>query len=167
MQDKEIIALIGIGSTFLVSCATLGHSLWSDKRNVFVNTVTTSRLKWIDSLRDEIAEFIAVTKRIKSSIDTQSRQSIDELTMQRDTLLHQIILHLNPRDDEDKEIKRQAERVSTLTDSDTPSQVLSQELVILRDAAAAYLKKEWNRVKKESGENQAKATLAKSRTSDS
>src|ERR1700758_1696441 len=152
MQDKDIIALIGIGSTFLVSCATLGYSLWSNKRSVFVNTVTTSRLKWIDSLRDEIAEFIAIATRIKNSLNRQGSENIDELTMQRDTLLHQIILHLNPTDEEDQEIRHQAERVRELTDLATPPEELSKQLVILRDAAGAYLKKEWNRVKRESGE---------------
>jgi hypothetical protein len=45
METKDLIAIAGIGVTFVVSSANLVYSLWSNKRTVFVNTVTTSRLK--------------------------------------------------------------------------------------------------------------------------
>lgn len=49
METKDAIAIAGIGVTLVVSSANLAYSLWSNKRSSFVNTVTTSRLKWIDS----------------------------------------------------------------------------------------------------------------------
>ena len=64
MEAKDLIAIAGIGVTFVVSSANLLYSLWNNKRTSFVNTVTTSRLKWIDSLRDKVSEFIAVTARL-------------------------------------------------------------------------------------------------------
>ena len=70
--------------------------------------------------------------------------------MQRDTLLHQIVLHLNPHDPEDLRIKTLVDHIRELTNRGDVSKVLSDSLVGLRDATADYLKKEWNRVKTES-----------------
>ncbi len=103
MEIKDQIAIIGIGVTFLVSAGNLGYSLWSNKRTSFVNTVTASRLKWIDSLRDKVCEFIAVTNRIANPSLPEDEKVIPGLLLQRDTLLHQIVLHLNPHDQEDGE----------------------------------------------------------------
>ena len=148
METKDLIALAGIGVTFLVSSANLVYSLRSNKRTVFVNTVTTSRLQWIDSLRDKVSEFIAVTACL---LDPQSdKKSIRTLLLQRDTLLHQIVLHLNPHDPEDQRIKTLVDHVQELTDRGVFSPELADGLLKLRDATADYLKKEWNRVKRES-----------------
>jgi hypothetical protein len=64
--------------------------------------------------------------------------------------MHKIVLHLNPGDSEDKRIKTLAEQVCLLTDSGGTAGDLPAALTQLRDATADYLKKEWNRVKKES-----------------
>ena len=67
METKDAIAIAGIGVTLVVSSANLAYSHWSNKRSSFVNTVTTSRLKWIDSLRDKVSEFMATTVRLKGA----------------------------------------------------------------------------------------------------
>jgi hypothetical protein len=150
MEAKDLIAIIGIGATFLVSVTTLRYTLRSDRRASFVNTVTTSRLKWIDSLRDKVAEFIAVTSRLSNMRPVPGDKIAGELLLQRDTLLHQIVLHLNPNDPEDQRIKALADHVRELTNQSIVSNELSDGLLQLRDATADYLKKEWNRVKTES-----------------
>jgi hypothetical protein len=147
METKDLIATVGIAVTFLVSAANLAYSLWSNKRTFFVNTVTTSRLKWIDSLRDKVSEFIAVTTRLVYSTD---ETDLGALLLQRDTLLHQVVLHLNPNDTVDNRIKMLVGRIGELTDHGSASEELLKELVQLRDATATYLKKEWDRVKAES-----------------
>jgi hypothetical protein len=146
MELKDSIAIVGIGATFLVSASALVHSLLSDRRTSFVNTVTTSRLKWIDSLRDQVSEFLAVTGRLRSP----GQMSETALLLQRDTLLHQIVLHLNPHDAEDQKICLLVEEVRALTEDGGPAAVLDVKLLELRKATAGYLKKEWNRVKNES-----------------
>jgi cell shape-determining protein MreC len=151
VEAKDIISIAGILVTLLVSSATLAYSLWSNKRSFFLNTVTASRLKWIDSLRDKVAEFIAVTARIvKDRTDSEA----ERLTMQRDALLHQIVLHLNPYDPEDQQIRTLAERAKELTDAGEHPSEVAKILLELRGATADYLKKEWTRVKRESGEAQ-------------
>lgn len=151
MEAKDIIAIAGIGSTLVVSSVTLWYSVWSNKRTSFVNTVTTSRLKWIDSLRDEVAEFIAVTASLTTPRSAPNGENVTALCLQRDTLLHQIVLHLNPHDTEDQRIKTMVDHVRDLTKPSETSMELSKALLELRNVTAAYLKKEWNRVKQESG----------------
>ncbi len=149
METKDTIALTGIIVTLLVSSATLIYSLWNNKQTSFVNTVTNSRLKWIDSLRDKVSEFIAVTARISDSKHKVDDSGVGLLVLQRDTLLHQIVLHLNPRDTEDQRIRLLVDHVRDITEQGQSSAELEEALVKLRDAAGDYLKKEWNRVKKE------------------
>jgi hypothetical protein len=150
MDSKDLIAIVGIGVTFAVSSANLVYSLWSNKRAFFVNTVTTSRLKWIDSLRDKVSEFIAVTTRLLDHDFLSDKKGTGANLLQRDTLLHQIVLHLNPRDPEDQRIRTLVDHVRELTDRGDCSNEVSEALVKLRDATGDYLKKEWNRVKNES-----------------
>lgn len=148
MEPKDLIAIVGIAVTLAVSVANLVYSVQSNRKSVFVNTVTASRLKWIESLRDKVSEFIAVTARLSSSRrDSRS----DELLLERDTLLHQIALHLNPLDPEDQRIRSIADEVRELTDKPNVEDALATALLSLRTATGNYLKKEWNRVKAESG----------------
>ena len=70
--------------------------------------------------------------------------------LQRDTLLHQIVLHLNPHDPKDQRIRTLVDHVRELTDRGVFSDELVDALLQLSDATGDYLKKEWNRVKRES-----------------
>jgi hypothetical protein len=150
VKTKDMVAIAGIAVTLLVSLANLLYSLWSNTRASFVNTVTASRLKWIDSLRDKVSEFIAVTTRLSDRRPPPGERAAVELLLQRDTLLHQIVLHLNPHDSEDQRIKKLVDEVRALTDQGTSTKPLTDQQDQLRDATADYLKKEWNRVKTES-----------------
>jgi hypothetical protein len=148
MGSNDWVAIVGIALTFLVSIANLIYSLRNNNRTIFVNTVSTSRLKWIDSLRDKVSEFMAVSTQLADS----ARRSSDmrSQVLERDTLLHEIVLHLNPKDKEDQRIRLFADHVCELTTNHEKASELSAALMELRDATGAYLKKEWNRVKQES-----------------
>ena len=150
MELKDSFTLIGIIITFAVSVVNFIYTLRSNKRASFVNTVTASRLKWIDSLRDKVSEFIAITTRLLDSVGSLDDKERRGLQLQRDTLLHQTVLHLNPLDQEDQEIRVLMDHTQALTDSRKNPDEVSKELLKLRDVTAAYLKKEWNRVKGES-----------------
>ena len=148
MGSNDAISITGIAVTFVVSVANLAYSLRTNRRTTFVNTVTNSRLKWIESLRDKVSEFIAVTARL-----SQPASPLDDrgtLIVHRDTLEHQIALHLNPLDPEDVKIRTLVDQVRELTDNGEKSKELPQALLLLREATGSYLKKEWNRVKRES-----------------
>jgi hypothetical protein len=99
-------------------------------------------------VRDEVAEFIAVTTRLSDR--SAPPEKIGELLLQRDTLLHRIALHLNPGDAEDQRIKTLALHARELSEQGDANIELPAAVIELRDATGNYLKKEWNRVKDES-----------------
>lgn len=151
MEPKDKISLFAIAATFIVALINLVYTILNNRKTAFVNTVTASRLKWIDSLRDKVSAFISVTARIlKPEMATRAPEDVSDLLRERDTLMHQIILHLNPNDVEDQAIRRSVELVVELTQQGVYSLELHKLLVDLRNAAQVYLKKEWTRVKRES-----------------
>lgn len=151
MKPRDSVALFGIIATLIVSLANLLYMIRNSRKTAFVNTVTTSRLKWIESLRDKVSSFIAITQRILSpQSGPKDTQNFGALLRERDTLMHQIILHLNPNDREDQAIQHAVERVVALTSSGNSSPEIDGLLVDLRNATQVYLKKEWTRVKRES-----------------
>jgi hypothetical protein len=83
MDVKDSVAIAGVGVTLLVSSANLAYSLWSNRQTSFVNTVTTARLKWIDSLRDKVSEFLAVTSRLTNAKHAADKANIEALSLQR------------------------------------------------------------------------------------
>jgi hypothetical protein len=151
MEAKEKIALLAIAATFVVALVNLVYTILNNRKTAYVSTVTTSRLKWINSLRDKVSAFISVTVRIlnpeKTSLPPETLQT---LLRERDTLMHQIVLHLNPNDKEDQAIQRAVESVVELTQQGDYSTELQKLLIHLRNATQVYLKKEWTRVKRES-----------------
>jgi hypothetical protein len=151
IDPKDKIALFGIIATFLVALFNLVYIVFNNRRTAYLNTVTVSRLKWIDSLRDKVAAFIAVTVRVQNPNTTGAgAHDINDLLQERDTLMHQIILHLNPHDGEDQAIQRYVEQTVELSSSAGYTPELRKLLVDLRNATQSYLKKEWTRVKRES-----------------
>jgi hypothetical protein len=151
LEPKDTLTLLGIVLTFSVTVVNLIYAIFNNRKTAFVNTVTSSRLKWIDSLRDKVSAFIAVTVRILNPERVpEDKQDMTGLLRERDTLMHQIILHLNPGDPEDQAIRKSVEVVKQLTDQGAYTPDLERLLLDLRNATQVYLKKEWNRVKRES-----------------
>jgi hypothetical protein len=148
MDFKNLIAIAGIFVTLAISMANLVYSIVNNRKTIFVNTVTTSRLKWISSLRDKVSEYIAVSAQFAGPKENLGDPGA--LSLRRDTLHHQIALHLNPRDPEDQKILQLTDHVSELI-ANNKIDKLPTTTLMLRKATADYLKKEWNRVKKESG----------------
>jgi hypothetical protein len=99
-------------------------------------------------VRDAVSEFIAVSTRL--SDHTGQSEKIGDLFLQRETLLHRIVLHLNPTDAEDQTIKTLVLRARDLSEQGDVKRELPATLTELRDATGSYLKKEWNKVKDES-----------------
>lgn len=151
MEPKDAVTLLGIVLTFGVAFANLIYAIVYNRKTAFINTVTSSRQKWIESLRDKVSTFIAVTIRILNpEMAAREQQNMNDLLRERDTLMHQIILHLNPGDAEDQAIRRSVDLVKQLTNEGKFTPDLERLLLELRNATQVYLKKEWTRVKRES-----------------
>jgi hypothetical protein len=94
MEPKDKISLFAIAATFIVALINLVYTILNNRKTAFVNTVTASRLKWIDSLRDKVSAFISVTARIlNAEMATTASEDVSDLLRERDTLMHQVILH--------------------------------------------------------------------------
>ena len=79
--------------------------------------------------------------------------------LQRETLLHRIVLHLNPSDEEDLRIKTIKLLARELSEQGDVKGELPTVLTELRDATGGSLKKEWNRVQDESEGKGCKAFI--------
>lgn len=147
METKDWLSLIAILATLVVAALNLAYSLANTRRTAYVNTVTASRMRWIDSLRDKVSKFIGLTYywSVTALEDAESNRVIQEC----DVLRIQITLHLNPNDDVDKRIAALVDRIPSLTSRHKVEQ-LQEALNELRIATQDYLKKEWDRVKRES-----------------
>jgi hypothetical protein len=108
-------------------------------------------MKWIDSPRDKVSAFIAVTIRLLNpEWVKREATAVGPFIRERDTLMHQIILHLNPEDPVDQSLKEMVRQVFVQTSRGVHSDGLSTLFTQLRDAMATYIKKEWEKVKTES-----------------
>jgi hypothetical protein len=146
-----IITLVGIGLTFAAAIFNLIYSIRNDSKTRFVNTVTSSRMKWIDSLRDKVSAYISVTVRLLNpEMVKREPDATSSLIRERDTLRQQVILHLNPEDDKDQDIKTCVNQVFALSTRGVYTDEVANLLEHLREVTGAYLKKEWEKVKDES-----------------
>ncbi len=147
MGTKDWLTLSGIAATLTVASANLVYSLWSSKKSTFINVVTASRIKWIESLRDKVSAFIAINELLITALPEAAERDVAGLLRERDTLRHQIILHLNPSDPVDGRIKQLVNRAQVAADRTRDD--LDDLLLQLSDATGEYLHKEWTRVKQE------------------
>lgn len=134
-----------------MAIANLWYSITNNRKTRFINTVTASRIDWINSLRDKVSSYISVTVRLTNPESPEDDQETTaDLIRERDTLMQQIILHLNPKDTTDQAIKTFVDEVFAESEVGVYSQKLVNVLTQLREATGGYLKKEWEKVKDES-----------------
>jgi hypothetical protein len=137
-----IIALIGVAfSTFVAFTIS--------KKSTYITTVTAERSKWIDKLRENIAELLAVcgsinmTRRDKKSAEALAKRS------EADRLIALITLQLNPFDKsgiDQNLIKLLPELVQSSENEPGEYREFERQFV---QHAQFLLKEEWEKVKSE------------------
>jgi hypothetical protein len=146
METKDWVTLIGIMATLVVAAVNLFYNVTAAKRTTFVNAVTTSRIKWIETVRERIANFTGLAYHwpITSLTPEESQKIIKEC----DVLRVLIELCFNPTDAHDQKIISLVRHIPTLTSPDKLEELRSaiDELV---DATQVRLKTEWQKVKRE------------------
>ena len=114
LEPKDIITLVGIGITFVVSSIGLYVSLRNTKKTLFINSITASRSKWIDILRNNIAEFCGLTYYFTlTELDKAEKQKVVERI---DKLRFLIKLQLNRGDEFDRKLMAKIDLIPDLTD---------------------------------------------------
>lgn len=147
MEPKDIITVIGIGLTFIVSSIGLYVSLRNSKKTLFINSITSSRIKWIDIVRKNISEFCGLTYHFAiTDLDKSEKQKVIE---QIDKLRFLIKLQLNRADNFDRKIMQKIDLIPDLARPDKEKE-LRKEIDELIELTQDLLKLEWEGAKLES-----------------
>lgn len=142
MTEKDILYAIFIAITFFLGIASWLHS----RKIAFINTVTSERVKWINTLRENISEFCGLTHHW---VHTKLSESEANLALKEiDKLRIYIKLQLNPDDPADQELIRIIDKIPDHTD-ETQKEKLKELINAAIISTQNLLKTEWERVKLE------------------
>jgi hypothetical protein len=148
METKDIVTLVGIIFTFLVGATGLVISLMNSRKTTFINAITSSRIKYIQDIRNSISEYCGLFYRYKILIDNSADLSNEKLEVLKsiDKLKYQIMLYLNPEDKIwDKKIIALIEELRLKINENPEAQI--KELITITQY---LLKLEWEGAKLES-----------------
>ena len=170
--NKDAFTSIGVLITFFVSSFSLYFSVRNNKAVHYVNSITKSRIEWIQKLRSTVAEFIANTNIYNNAYYKGDYIKAGIQLSKCQQLCSEIKLLLNYCDKKDKEIIELTDIIlkayvnyydcvhNTKTDKDgyfveTSNMKryineVEENIGILSKKVQIYLKAEWNRVKYES-----------------
>lgn len=147
MEWKEITVFAGLAVTLALGLCNLVWIIVHGRRTIFINTVTSERVKWIGKLRENLSKF---TGRTHSwlAIQRDASPKVEEIKGELDVLRYEIKLQLNPGADPDKEIIQKINEIPDLaSQSDLkPTLDAMNELVSL---GQTLLGTEWRKVKRE------------------
>lgn len=145
-MDYNILYLTGILLTFLVGVTNLIVTLKNNKKSTFINSVTNSRIKYIQEIRNYIAEFCGLIYSYKFKLNELDADKLFELHKQADKTKYLIQLYLNPEDKYwDNRIIKLLDEILELSDTNPVDKI--EELIIITQY---LLKLEWEGAKLES-----------------
>jgi len=146
MNTTEIITLVGIGITFLIGVFNLVVTLENVRKTSFINSVTASRIKYIQELRESISRFCALAYSYNNRVYKIEKIEVWDLHKEADTLRFLIRLYLNPEDKYwDNKIIKLIDEIILKTDKDPKKEI--DELI---EITQYLLKLEWEGAKRES-----------------
>ena len=146
MTTTETITLVGIGITLLIGIFNLVVILRNVRKTSFINSVTASRIKYIQELRESISRFCALAHSYNNRLYKIPKDQVWELHKEADTLRFLIRLYLNPEDDYwDNKIINLIDEILLKSDKDPKKDI--DELIKITQY---LLKLEWEGAKRES-----------------
>lgn len=180
-EYKDSFTSIGVLITFFVSAVSLYLSIRNNKAVHYVNSITKSRIEWIQKLRNTVAEYIASTNIYNNAYYQNDYEKMGVHLSQCQQLCSEISLLLNFSDEKDREITSLANKIldsyreycdavhnvevsddgyfNETEDMIQQKNEVENTIKILNQKIQIYLKAEWNRVKYESqGKIYEKAT---------
>lgn len=137
---------VGIIASLILGIWNIINSFLINKKSVFINSVTSERIKWIGKLRENISRFCGLTWLwvLTPNKDFEPKDK-QEIIKEIDTLRMMIKLQLNPDGVYDKKI---IELLDHIPDLEVHSQV-SSAINELIHTTQFLLKEEWEKVKEE------------------
>lgn len=145
-QPKDFVLAAGVVVTLFLGIWNLFANFRSGQRNMFVNTVTSQRIKWIEQLRQDISSFSGLIYHWAMT-DLQDTKEEQQIIKEIDRLNHVIRLRLNPAGTHDKTIERLLSEIPRHTSDQAKIKELLEQLTV---TSQALLKEEWEKVKAES-----------------
>lgn len=146
MKTIEIVTLIGIGLTFFVGIFNLIITFRNVRKTTFINSVTASRIKYIQELRESISKFCGLAHSYNNRLYKLEYKEVWELHKEADSLKFIIRLYLNPEDDYwDNKIINLIDQIVLKSDKD-PTEPINELITITQ----YLLKLEWEGAKRES-----------------
>lgn len=146
MTTTEIVMLIGIGLTFFIGILNLVVTFRNVRKTAFINSVTSSRIKYIQELRESISKFCGLAHSYANKIYKLEYKEVWELHKEADNLRYLIRLYLNPEDDYwDNKIINLINEILLKSDKD-PTEPINKLITITQ----YLLKLEWEGAKRES-----------------
>ena len=146
MEAKDYITILGIVLTFVVSVYNAYKTFMNGKKTTFINTVTASRIKWIESLRTDMSTFTGLVYAFTWA-NKEDEKNIQEIVFKANCLGDKIRLSLNSRGEREKSILK---LLAELSSNISNAEVLKDRYDKLIVETQILLKEEWERVKKES-----------------
>lgn len=151
---KDLFFSLGIILTFLLGVWNIINNYRASRRTAFINTVTSERVKWLETLRQNISTFCGLTYTWSIS-KLEGKPGEVEIHKEVDKLRHLIRLQLNPEGILDRKIEELIARIPTLT-HEIHEQKLKEALNELVEVSQKLLKEEWEKVKEESARGNLK-----------
>ncbi|SFW88100.1 6TM ABC transporter family protein [Chitinophaga sancti] len=146
MTTTEIVTLSGIGLTFFVGVFNLIITFRNVRKTAFINSVTSSRIKYIQELRASISKFCGLAHSYANKIYKLEYKEVWELHKEADNLRFLIRLYLNPEDEYwDNKIINLIDEILLKSDKD-PTEPINELIKITQ----YLLKLEWEGAKRES-----------------
>lgn len=142
MDLKDILTFISVG-TALISVA---YGISNSKKTTYINAVTTSRIRYMESLRSYIAEFCGLMLHV--ALTNLTDEDKNKIIEKIDRLRFTIKLHLNRNDAVDTKVIEKINSIPNLTDPGNTDK-LEIELNKLTELTQDVLWHEWQGIKKE------------------
>ncbi len=143
-----ISTTIGIILSFIVGAAGLWIGIANSRKTIFINSITASRIKYLQDLRNSVSEFCGLFYSYHKLINGKTELSKEkyEVLQESDKLKYRIKLYLNPEDTVwDTKMIRLIDEIRESIENN-PTDKINKLITITQ----YLLKLEWERAKKES-----------------
>lgn len=118
------------------------------KRSSYITAVTAERSKWIDKLRENIAELLGVCGAIQVALPEKKSAEVRALMEKADRFSALIMMQLNPRNPIDANMLKLLPRLIDCAQKENSDYRAIEKAFVLH--AQFLLKEEWEKVKRES-----------------
>lgn len=151
MYINNYAIIVPIIAALIASVAALiaAYFNWKQNRKLrYINTITASRIQWIDKIRSDIAEFCSKCWQLSVGYNHMSKEESIELKANIDRLKAVINLQLNPKEELSKRIIDRLDEIFGLIHNIDFNSFLSN-IQYLVEESQVLLKIEWEKAKKE------------------